>query len=180
MRPLPLFHIQCTEGETWSGKWDCGVLAGVAGSVLACGAARRSPSPLALLTSPQSARFVENWEDAIPPGWSIWGGRGRKDTHPLRRVCGTMAQTRFGGEGVWEGLRRAWEEASPPGPWVVCGTCTGFWGFFATPRGILVPQAGIEPIPPGVEAWRLNHWTARDVPGTCTVLPHETSGLSSP
>ena len=31
-------------------------------------------------------------------------------------------------------------------------------------RGILVPQPGIEPMPPVVEAWGLNHWTAREVP----------------
>ena len=29
---------------------------------------------------------------------------------------------------------------------------------------ILVPQPGIEPAPPEVEAWSLNHWTAREVP----------------
>ena len=31
-------------------------------------------------------------------------------------------------------------------------------------RGILVPRPGIEPIPPKVETWSLNHWTAREVP----------------
>ena len=31
-------------------------------------------------------------------------------------------------------------------------------------RGILVPQSGIEPTPPAVEAWSLNHWTPRKVP----------------
>ena len=30
--------------------------------------------------------------------------------------------------------------------------------------GILVPQPGIEPTPLAVEAWSLNHWTAREVP----------------
>ena len=30
--------------------------------------------------------------------------------------------------------------------------------------GILVPQPGIEPVPPAVEARSLNHWTAREVP----------------
>ena len=25
--------------------------------------------------------------------------------------------------------------------------------------GILVPQPGIEPLPPALEAWHLNHWT---------------------
>ena len=30
--------------------------------------------------------------------------------------------------------------------------------------GILVPWPGIESVPPAVEAWSLNHWTAREVP----------------
>ena len=30
--------------------------------------------------------------------------------------------------------------------------------------GILVPQPGIEHVPPAVETWSLNHWTAREVP----------------
>ena len=30
--------------------------------------------------------------------------------------------------------------------------------------GILVPQPGIEPTPPAVEAQSRNHWTAREVP----------------
>ena len=30
--------------------------------------------------------------------------------------------------------------------------------------GILVPQPGIKPVSPALEAWRLNHWTAREVP----------------
>ena len=29
--------------------------------------------------------------------------------------------------------------------------------------GILVPQSGIEPMPPAVEVWSPNHWTAREV-----------------
>ena len=28
-----------------------------------------------------------------------------------------------------------------------------------------VPQPRIEPMPPAVEAWSLNHWTTREVPG---------------
>lgn len=32
------------------------------------------------------------------------------------------------------------------------------------PRGILVPQPGMEPLPPAVEAWSVNHWTTRVVP----------------
>ena len=31
-------------------------------------------------------------------------------------------------------------------------------------RGILVPQLGIKRVPPAVETWSLNHWTAREVP----------------
>ena len=30
--------------------------------------------------------------------------------------------------------------------------------------GILVPWPGIKPMPPEVEAWSLNHWTAREFP----------------
>ena len=29
--------------------------------------------------------------------------------------------------------------------------------------GILVPQAGVEPMPPALEAQSLNHWTTREV-----------------
>ena len=35
--------------------------------------------------------------------------------------------------------------------------------------GILVPQPGIEPAPPTMEAWSLNHWTTREVPQTSLV-----------
>ena len=37
-----------------------------------------------------------------------------------------------------------------------------FWLCF-TARGILVPQPGIEPVPPAVEARSPNPWTAREV-----------------
>ena len=29
---------------------------------------------------------------------------------------------------------------------------------------ILIPRLGIEPSPPALEAWSLNHWTAREIP----------------
>ena len=29
---------------------------------------------------------------------------------------------------------------------------------------ILVPLPGTEPVTPGVEAWSLNHWTAKEIP----------------
>ena len=38
-----------------------------------------------------------------------------------------------------------------------------FWPCHAA-CGILVPQPGIEPTPPAVEAWSPNHWTARKAP----------------
>ena len=38
-----------------------------------------------------------------------------------------------------------------------------FWLYHAA-GGILVPQPGIEPVPPALEAQNLNHWTTRDVP----------------
>ena len=41
-------------------------------------------------------------------------------------------------------------------------------GFFFWPRlagyGILVPQTGIKPAAPAVEAQSLNHWTTRELP----------------
>ena len=44
---------------------------------------------------------------------------------------------------------------------------TGFIsGRAACGSRILVPRTGIEPMPLAVEAWSLNHWTAREVPGT--------------
>ena len=39
-----------------------------------------------------------------------------------------------------------------------------FFGHTTQQAGILVPQPGIEPTPPAVEAQSLNHWTTREVP----------------
>ena len=40
-----------------------------------------------------------------------------------------------------------------------------FVGFFSPLAcGILVPQPGIEPMPPAVEAWSPNHWPIREFP----------------
>ena len=41
-------------------------------------------------------------------------------------------------------------------------------------RGISVPQPGIKPGPSAVRAWRLNHWTTREFPGTCFFKSLET------
>ena len=58
---------------------------------------------------------------------------------------------------------------------VVCNTAIDNWHkwfffffYFFWPRhaarGILVSRPGIELMPPAVEVWCLNHWTAREVP----------------
>ena len=40
---------------------------------------------------------------------------------------------------------------------------------------ILVPQPGIEPVPPAVEAWSLSHWAASEVPcGWCFLYPKKS------
>ena len=47
-----------------------------------------------------------------------------------------------------------------------------FWPH-CTAGGILVPRPGIEPVPPAVEAWSPNHWTARELPGdSCLGKPN--------
>ena len=37
---------------------------------------------------------------------------------------------------------------------------------------IVVPQLGIEPMPPAVEAWSPNHWTAREFPELPFILTY--------
>ena len=40
-----------------------------------------------------------------------------------------------------------------------------FWGFFGLSlQPVELPQLGIEPVPPEVEAWSLNHWTTKKAP----------------
>ena len=43
-----------------------------------------------------------------------------------------------------------------------------------TACGVLVPQPGMEPTPPAVEAWSLNPWTAREVPQLSHFIAEET------
>ena len=53
-----------------------------------------------------------------------------------------------------------------------------FFFFLATlcpACGILVPWPGIEPVPPAVKAWSLNHWTAREVPVYLVLNPGSVS-----
>ena len=42
--------------------------------------------------------------------------------------------------------------------------------------GILVPRPGIEPVPPALGAWSLNHWAAREVP-VCSFIDRGTEAL---
>ena len=48
--------------------------------------------------------------------------------------------------------------------------------FFFFPRlrcvacGILVSQPGIEPLPPALGAWSLNHWTVKESPQIIVIL----------
>ena len=44
--------------------------------------------------------------------------------------------------------------------------------------GILVPGPGIEPVPPAVKAWSLNHWTTREVPNSELLLKKKNWELS--
>ena len=41
-----------------------------------------------------------------------------------------------------------------------------FFFFFILPRGMwdLIPPPGVEPVPPALGVWSLNHWSARKVP----------------
>ena len=41
--------------------------------------------------------------------------------------------------------------------------------------GILVPWPRIEPVPPALEVWSLNHWTAREVPEVTLYPPSPLS-----
>ena len=43
--------------------------------------------------------------------------------------------------------------------------------------GILVPQPGIEPMPPALEEWSLNHWTAQEVPKAFHFQIQQTFGF---
>ena len=47
---------------------------------------------------------------------------------------------------------------------------TWFFWLHHTACGILVPHLGIEPMPPAVEAWSLNHWANREVLYKCNFM----------
>ena len=47
-----------------------------------------------------------------------------------------------------------------------------FFFFLAALCGmrIIVPQPGVEPVPPALGVISLNHWTTREVPHLCVIL----------
>ena len=55
--------------------------------------------------------------------------------------------------------------------------CNAALFFLAVPRGrdmrnlTILPQPGMEPSSPAVEAWILNHWTTREVPAALLLVP---------
>ena len=42
--------------------------------------------------------------------------------------------------------------------------CFSIFIFGCVACGVLVPQPGIEPVPPALEAWSLSHWTSGEIP----------------
>ena len=49
----------------------------------------------------------------------------------------------------------------------ILGKCLCFYFYlfiYFAALGILVPQLGIETLPPAMEGWPLNHWAVREVP----------------
>ena len=56
--------------------------------------------------------------------------------------------------------------------------CFFFFGC-TTACGSSVPQPRIEPVPPALEAWSLNHWTARETPKAGSWYWHSTAQLDS-
>ena len=46
----------------------------------------------------------------------------------------------------------------------------GFFWLHHAAHKILVPQPGIKPSPPALEAWGVNHWTNKEVPGCGSCL----------
>ena len=95
-----------------------------------------------------------------------------RKTRKISRVWQHGSQTLITGpscaRGNWESKnKRTKKEISlflPIGlPQIVCG--------------IFVPWPGIERVPFAAEAWSLNHWTARDVPGKVLMLDYEVSFL---
>ena len=51
-----------------------------------------------------------------------------------------------------------------------------FWPHCAA-CGILVLRPGIEPMPPAVEAWSSNHWTAREFPSQLILKRHQMNSM---
>ena len=73
-----------------------------------------------------------------------WGQR------KITKVNSTLIQNRWSND--LEDINA--KQYSPPPPFWLCHPACG----------ILVLWPGIEPMPPAMEVWSLNHWTAREVP----------------
>ena len=56
---------------------------------------------------------------------------------------------------------------------------TFFFFFGHTVCGILVLQPRIRPSPPTMEAWSLNHWTAREVQANTSILAHSRFAVNA-
>ena len=140
--------------------------------------ARVSPSTMPLLQEPfcsfttcegaawaglVSSRWCGGGSGAIPP--RRWGscppspGSGGRPELYSSRVSETplLAPTlAFLFEGI---AANRWDLLC------CCCCCCVFFGHTKA-CGILVLQPGIKPMPPVLEAWSLNHWTTREVPGS--------------
>ena len=51
--------------------------------------------------------------------------------------------------------------------------------FDCRPCGFLVPWTGIEPMPPALEVWSINHWTAKEVPPSHIIMVNHTYSFIS-
>ncbi|XP_073665439.1 solute carrier family 22 member 18 isoform X11 [Tursiops truncatus] len=103
--------------------------------------------------------------------------------HPVRRPVMVPAPH----QGAASGIHAEPEETPTPDSSShqadETGPQTSGWGHLSSHPagpccaacGILVPQPGIEPVPPAAEAQSLNHWTAREVPVMCIVIKFFTT-----
>ena len=98
---------------------------------------------------PPSSCLCLPWEALSAQGW---GWRKRKEGTERGQACVYLIGQEWGKEDMY--------------PHILVIFKNSFLFFWPRPAacGILVPQPGIEPALPAVEAWSLNHWTTREVP----------------
>ena len=103
------------------------------------------------------------------PNSSRNGGRGgnlvRREVEGWEVVQRRRSSQRLPGESVWTSVRvlDLGLVSAPLLLLLLLFYKKLFWLRHAACE-ILVPQPGIEPAPPVLEAWSLNHWTSREVP----------------